>query len=413
MNQQQAANTQGILVVDDNPANLTLLTGMLRDAGYRVRAATGGMMALKAAQQQPPDLILLDINMPEMDGYAVCRSAKSNPSLRDVPIIFVSAYNEVFDKVRAFECGGVDYITKPYELAEVHARIATHLKLRQLQKELQQERDTLEQHVQERTLELCQEIEERTLVQARLAEMNRRKDEFLLMLSHELRNPLAPIISSVHILGQLIPGTSQAQRHQDIIERQIRHMARLIDDLLNVSRVTQGTFSLKLERMNLCDAAQQAVETVTPLLKNRETDLHMSVPSEPIWIEGDFTRLVQVFGNLLSNAVKYTDPGDGIYFSMITEENGMPGRQAIVTVRDSGIGISPDLLPHVFELFVQADTSLARTRGGLGVGLTLVRRIIELHDGTVEVSSAGSGKGALFTVRLPLNPQRRREEVTQ
>jgi PAS domain S-box-containing protein len=222
------------------------------------------------------------------------------------------------------------------------------------------------------------------------------KDQFLAMLAHELRNPLAPILNSLQLL-ESEPLSEKGQHGREIALRQAGHMARLIDDLLDVARITRGQILLRKEVVDLKVIVQRAVETIQPMTEALNLRLNLELPEKSICLEADPTRLEQILGNLLQNAVKYTGSGGSISLSVDTRDE-----QVLVQVRDTGIGIDPELLPHVFDLFSQADKSLDRTRGGLGIGLTLVRRLVELHGGQVEARSAGPGQGSEFTVRLPI-----------
>jgi PAS domain S-box-containing protein len=234
-----------------------------------------------------------------------------------------------------------------------------------------------------------------------LAEANRRKDEFLAMLSHELRNPLAPVLNSVHVLRQAPDDPSLVQLAGNMVERQVRHMARLIDDLLDVTRLTYGKVRLRPERVELGALVQRAAEGVGPLMQERRHDFGVILHDRPIWIEADPIRLEQVFTNLLNNAAEFTDPGGHIQMTVGREEEG----QTVIRVHDDGTGIAADLLPRVFDLFAQGDTSLDRCGGGLGIGLTLVKRLVTMHGGSIEVHSEGPGRGSEFTIRLPALPE--------
>ncbi|HEX6903126.1 MAG TPA: ATP-binding protein [Thermoanaerobaculia bacterium] len=231
-----------------------------------------------------------------------------------------------------------------------------------------------------------------------LREADRRKDEFLAMLAHELRNPLAPIRNAAQVLKLVGAAEDGRQRWaREVIERQTQHLTRLVDDLLDVSRITRGKVNIAREPLELATIVHRAVEASRPLIDARQHQLTVALAEEPVRLEGDLTRLVQVLGNLLNNAAKYTDEGGRIHVEAAAE-NG----EAVIRVRDNGMGLHPDLLPHVFDLFTQADRSLDRSQGGLGVGLTLVRRLVELHGGRVEAWSEGQGKGSELTVRLPV-----------
>jgi PAS domain S-box-containing protein len=229
-----------------------------------------------------------------------------------------------------------------------------------------------------------------------LAEADRRKDEFLALLAHELRNPLAPIRNALHIMKQ--PGVAAAVVGQvrDMMERQLRHMTRMIDDLLDVSRITRGKIELRREVVDLTVAARHVLETVRPLMEENRHELTVALPEQPLRLEADPTRLEQILFNLLTNAARYTEPGGRIWLTAQSADGGVE-----VRVRDTGTGIDPKILPHIFEPFVQGTRRLDRSRGGLGIGLTLVRRLVELHGGTVQAVSAGPGQGSEFIVRLP------------
>ncbi len=241
-------------------------------------------------------------------------------------------------------------------------------------------------------------MERRIHDQAReLADAARRKDEFLAMLSHELRNPMAPIFSALHLLGRQ-RGESELHREaRGVIARQVRHLKRLVDDLLEVSRISTGRIRLQPERVEANAMVAGAVERVQPLIRRRKQSLDVSESDSPLWLVADAARLEQVVCNLLENASKYSDQGGRVWLSVESEEG-----QAVIRVRDDGVGILPDLLPDLFELFTQADRSLERSEGGLGIGLALVRSLVELHRGSVEAHSAGLGQGSEFIVRLPL-----------
>jgi two-component system CheB/CheR fusion protein len=259
------------------------------------------------------------------------------------------------------------------------------------------------------THQLITEKELRTRAE-RLLEADRRKDEFLAMLAHELRNPLAPIRNAVEALGQprLLDDKANLEVSRKLIERQVKHLSRLVDDLLDVSRITRGQVSLQQEKIELGSLVERAVELNREQIESRQHRLSISVPAEPIWLEGDATRITQVLGNLLNNAAKYTDPGGAISVSVSVEN-----RQGVFRVRDTGMGIAADLLPHVFDLFVQGKRSLDRSQGGLGIGLRLVRQLVEMHGGTVAARSDGPGYGSEFEVRLPIDQQARAATISK
>jgi PAS domain S-box-containing protein len=231
---------------------------------------------------------------------------------------------------------------------------------------------------------------------ADMAEADRRKNEFLAMLSHELRNPLAPISNAVQLLGLQKPESKSQLHARSVIERQVTQLTRLVDDLMQVSRITTGRIQLRRQRLSLDGVVDRAIETARPMIDRRRHMLIVSPVPHPVWIDGDAGRLEQVVVNLLDNATKYMDEGGRIWVTLARD-----GDDAVLAVRDKGEGIAPDMLSHVFELFTQAQRSLDRSQGGLGIGLSLVQRLVEMHGGTVTVQST-LGSGSEFTIRLPL-----------
>jgi signal transduction histidine kinase/integral membrane sensor domain MASE1/CheY-like chemotaxis protein len=242
-------------------------------------------------------------------------------------------------------------------------------------------------------LRLEQELRDRA---DQLAEADRRKDEFLAVLAHELRNPLAPIRNALHILKMPAADAATVEHAKDMMGRQVQNLMRLVDDLLDVSRIMRGKIELRTERIDLAAAIERAVETAAPVIKEARHELTVSLPREPVFVHADPVRLAQAIANLLHNAAKYTEPG-----GRITLTGERDGEDAVVRVRDSGIGISAEMLPQIFGLFVQADRALNRAQGGMGIGLTLVRTLVELHGGGVQAHSEGPGKGSEFVIRLP------------
>ena len=248
-----------------------------------------------------------------------------------------------------------------------------------------------------RQYEIRAHLYERDRAAEALKEADRRKDEFVAVLAHELRNPLAPIRNSLQILRLTSENDPPTERVREMMERQVNHMVRLVDDLLEVSRITSGKIELRKERVALSAIVDNAVETSQPLIDAFRHHLTIELPYEPVFVEGDPVRLAQVIGNLLNNAAKYSDESGQIWINAERR-----GDMASITVRDSGLGIAPEVLPHVFNLFMQADRSPGRSQSGLGIGLTLVKTLVEMHGGTVEARSEGPGKGSEFVVRLPI-----------
>lgn len=238
---------------------------------------------------------------------------------------------------------------------------------------------------------------ERLQYEQALRDSDRRKDEFLATLAHELRNPLAPLRNGLQVLKMTGPNEEMAEQARTMMERQLGQMVHLIDDLLDLSRISRGKITLRKERIELAKAIQQAVETSRPAIEQEGHELKIEVPTGPIFVDADITRLAQVFSNLLNNASKYTQRGGRIRLSVRRD-----GATAVVSIRDNGIGIPPPMLPRVFDIFTQVDQNLERSQGGLGIGLSIVKRLVEMHGGSVEARSDGHGMGSEFVVRLPV-----------
>jgi len=248
-----------------------------------------------------------------------------------------------------------------------------------------------------RQYEMRDQLEALKVAEESLRNADRRKDEFLAMLAHELRNPLAPIRNAGELLARMLPENSQVQKIADVVKRQSTHLSRLVDDLLDVSRITQGRIELQHEPVNLSAVIAQALESVEPLMRENRHTLNVAEDIGPVYVNGDHGRLVQCVANILTNSGKYTEPGGHIRVEMRTADH-----EVAIAITDTGVGISADLLPRIFDLFVQSNRSLDRSQGGLGIGLSLVRRLIEMHGGRVSAASDGPGKGARFELVLPV-----------
>ena len=388
-----------ILIVDDEPKNLTVLESVLDDPSYRLIRAHSGDQALLALMAHEFAVLVLDVRMPGMTGFELAAIVKERRKTARIPIIFLTAYyNEDQHMMEGYGSGAVDYLHKPVNPAVLRSKVAVfaelHRKERALQKAnraLAELNTTLDQRVNERTEALKASEEALRL-------SNTRKDEFLATLAHELRNPLAPIRNAVQILrlkGLVAP---EQQWGFGIIDRQVKSMARLIDDLMDVSRINQGKLDLRLERVELARILEEAVETARPLIDECGHTLLVTLPADPAPMYADATRLAQAFLNLLNNASKYSDRGGRIELVASARRDRVE-----VTVRDSGIGIAPERLDSIFEMFSQVESALSRSRGGLGVGLSLARRLIEMHGGSIRAHSEGLGHGSQFVVELPLS----------
>ena len=541
-----------ILVVDDLPDKRLAFQVVLEELGQNLVMASSGADALRELLQHEFAVVLLDVNMPDIDGIETAELIRQHGKTRHTPIIFVTAYADEMQTARGYQLGAVDYILSPIVPEILRSKVRVFVELYRAQRRAQAlarieaERAAAEDakkrseflayashelgvslnldEAMERLLRmvvprlgefalLCARVEgaqlamscdaagvpralqglhglpeelvrelqhceadgarrdvwlsslgalpagvrhlrlvplkagsravavlalahraapeaaaaatqatvdelatraaiafenarlfwnlKREMARAKeaeekLQEAARRKDEFLAMLSHELRNPLAPIRNAAEVMRRIAPSDPGIAWARDVVERQVTHLAQLVDDLLDVSRITQGKITLKKEALELGKVIQHSVETARGLLEAKRHHLVLELPAAPIWVHGDFARLAQVIGNLLNNAAKYTADAGRIELGAAADRG-----EAVITVRDNGIGIDPALLPHVFDLFTLGEQSLDRSLGGLGVGLTVVQRLSELHMGRVEVASDGLGKGALFRITLP------------
>ncbi len=484
-----------ILCVDDNDGARYALVRTLQRAGFRTLESATGYGALAEARKNP-DLVVLDVQLPDISGYEVCQRLKRDPATSFIPVLQISAdFIDVEHRTRGLELGADAYLAHPIEPPELIATIRSLLRARRAEEsarrtasELQSTFDAVGDAIclvdgegkivrtnqsmerlagaaaaeligrpveslfpgnaynpfhrmatSRRRVELelqrgeqwlrvtCDPVRddgepagavlvfsdftERRRAQAVREELetklrekvnelqgaDQRKDEFLAMLAHELRNPLAAVTAGLRVLEAPALGPERTAQTRAVLSRQVNLLARLVDDLLDVSRITRGKVELRQEVVPLHTALETAIATARPLIEERRHTLSLELPTERLESRGDPARLEQIFSNLLNNAAKYTPPG-GRISARLSHEGGM----AVIRVRDSGIGIVPEMIGRVFDLFTQVDQSPARTAGGLGVGLTLVRQLVELHGGAVRARSEGLGQGSEFEVRLPL-----------
>jgi two-component system, sensor histidine kinase len=368
-----------VLNVNDNDASRYLVTRMLEKGGFTVIEAASGGAALDKVRDKMPRLVVLDIKLPDMTGLEVCQLIKADPKTHGVKVLHTSAVFVATEfKVQSLECGADGYLSHPFEQEELIATVRSLLRLTEIEHEL---RDQAEE----------------------LKAANRRTNEFLAMLAHELRNPLAAIVTSLPLLERGEPADSVERTARELIRRQTSHLRRLVDDLLDAARVTQGKIDLRWEPVDLNELTRKIAANVQQTkLAPRSQALRVALPNAQLTVRGDPMRLEQVLTNLLDNASKYSNSGDVIDFSLALGRGSSGGAEARIAVRDRGIGMDSNTLPTIFDLFSQADVPLARSRGGLGIGLTLVRTLVELHGGKVNARSDGRGRGSEFEITLPL-----------
>jgi two-component system, sensor histidine kinase len=362
-----------ILNVDDHDAGRYAKSRILQLAGYQVVEAATGADALRLIREAKPQLILLDVKLPDVDGTQLCRTIKSDPLSAHVMVLQISAVHTTrADRVHGLECGADTYLIEPVQADELLATVNALLRL------------------------YDRERENRQLV-AQLRNADRQKDDFLAALAHELRNPLGVVSNAFDILPETQTPEPVSQELRDIIGRQIGVMSRLVDDLLDVSRIARGQIGLAREPCDFAAIARQTVDDYRALLESNGLELTLDVPSHSVWVVGDCTRLAQSISNLLQNAGKFTSAGDTVTVKLVDN----PDEHCVVlSVRDTGIGMESDFLARIFEPFSQFDPGAGR-KGGLGIGLSLVKGLIELHGGEVHARSEGPGHGSEITIRLP------------
>jgi PAS domain S-box-containing protein len=480
-----------VIIADDN-SDMRVYVRELLESRYQIEAVADGQAALEAARRETPDLIVSDVMMPRMDGFALLRALRADSQLREVPTILLSARAGEEAVIEGLDAMADDYLVKPFSARELIARVGAQLQLARLRREAAAREHTLlhtaplgiylidadfrirdvnptarpmfgnivdligrdfsdvmhtggwtQDHADEivrlfrHTLEtgescatrerlmsaagvaeprhyewqinriplpdgrfgvVCYFRDISAHVEARMAleSADRQKNEFLAMLAHELRNPLAPIRNAGEILSRTLPADSPGHTMVAMVKRQVAQLTRLVDDLLDVSRITQGRVELQLRPLELGSVISQAIETAEPLFQARRHEVSIISSYRTLYVNGDMTRLVQCVVNILTNAAKYTDSS-----GKIRVETGASGTDAVITIVDSGAGISAELLPRVFDLFVQGERTLDRSLGGLGIGLSVARRLIEMHGGRITAASRGLGQGATFEIHLP------------
>jgi len=410
-----------LLLVDDEERNLDALETILASSGCTLVRAKSADEALLALLQNEFAAIILDIKMPGTSGLELARLIKVRKRTQHVPILFLTAYSlDERDVLEAYDVGGVDYLNKPINPAILRSKVAVFVDLfrttralanavealndeigerERVQEQLRESRDELENRVLERTAALDQANHDVRAHADALTEANRRKDEFLATLAHELRNPIAPIRYAIEVLKLKCSTMTELQWAMELIERQTQHMARLVDDLLDVNRISRNALELRIERVELSSVIQAAVETSSPLIERTGHELVVRLPSYPIYLDADVVRLAQIFSNLLNNAAKYGKGRESGPIQLIAEDHG---DMVQVKVEDKGVGIDRSMLPHIFDMFTQVGRSLEQSEGGLGIGLALAKQFVEMHSGKIEAFSDGLGKGSRFVVSLPV-----------
>jgi CheY-like chemotaxis protein len=410
-----------ILIIDDTPENLQLLSQTLSEQGYTVRGAVRGQMGLKAAQSAPPDLILLDIKMPELNGYEVCERLKADPKTQEIPVIFLSALDDVLDKVKAFQLGAVDYITKPFQVEEVLARVENQLLIRQLNKKLLEQ----SQQLQAQNQQLQQEIIERRKAEKAAAAASRAKSEFVANMSHELRTPLNAILGFTQLLNRDRLLTHEQREYLDIINQSGEHLLGLIDDVLELSKIESGRLFLNESIFDFYYFLDSLEEMFHIKAEQKKLYLVFNVSSNvPQYIKADQQKLRGCLINLISNALKFTQSGGVVLRVRIGEIGNQTDAQTensdsqsslanyplpitnpqflFFEVEDTGPGIFPEEIDTIFKAFAQSELG-RKSSEGAGLGLAITQKFVQLMEGKITASST-FGEGATFRFYIKLAP---------
>ncbi|MDM8536393.1 response regulator [Desulfobacterales bacterium HSG17] len=391
-----------ILVVDDNPDNLRLLVGILKDNDYKVRPAKDGQTAINSAISNPPDMILMDILMPEMDGYETCRRLKANSITQDIPIIFISALDAPIDKVKAFSGGGVDYVSKPFNEEELLARIDTHLSLRKAQKELAERNVLLQNEIAER-----KKTEKSLRMAKEEAEVaNKAKSTFLANMSHELRTPLNGILGFTQILRNDPTVSARQLKGVNVIEQSGNHLLSLINDVLDLVKIESRKVEVHETDFDLPSFLKQTTEIIRVRAKQKKIEFFLEISGNlSVTVRGDEQHLRQILLNLLGNAVKFTDAGKVTLKALKIEEKKRDSESKSVfrfQIEDTGVGIFPEDMKNIFKPFQQAG-DVKRRAEGTGLGLPISRKLLTLMGGTLKAESQPeSGSLFFFELEMPV-----------
>lgn len=388
-----------VWILEDSPMEAAMAKRALA-TGYEVEVFNDGSTLLeRMASGQTPTVLVLDLQLPGMTGIEVCRFLRAQHDESALPILMLTVYGHKSDLLDGLAAGANDYVTKPYDAAELVARVSTLARVKTLflsAKEADTHRSELLDREQAARAEISSLLERERVARRAAEAANKAKDEFLAMVSHELRTPLNAILGWTRLLRGGEIAADKHERALATIERNAVTQTQLIEDLLDMSRILSGTLRIEVEPVELVSIVGTSIEAIRPTAEAKRIKVHQAISADSGRVEGDPVRLQQVVSNLLTNAVKFTDAEGTVTVALDATD-----AEIVLTVSDTGRGIEPEFLPHVFDRFRQAEAGPKRTIGGLGLGLAIVKHIVELHAGTITAASSGLGKGATFLMRLP------------
>ena len=392
-----------ILIVDDNSTNLSVLASFLEDHHFTVLVAQDGKDTFQKVQYSQPDLILLDVMLPDLNGFEICRRLKSTQISQDIPVIFMTALTDSEDVVKGFEVGAVDYITKPINLKEALARLTTHLHLQKLRYELQrelEERKQTEKALREREKENARLYKQSLKTAEQLRQLDQIKSDFLANMSHELRTPLNSIIGYSEMMLMGVNEELSTEMGEDVqaIFDNGHHLLKVINNILDLAKIEAGHFNIQFEAMEVQTLLEAIKVNNEGLFMNQSLTLIVEAEKDLPMIKADPIRITQILNNLISNAMKFTPEGYVKLRAFQVEQ------RVCLEVEDTGIGISEEDLTKIFEKFQQVDDSFTRRSEGTGLGLAITQHLVAMHGGQIEVRSQ-LGQGTTFTVHLPLEHQ--------
>lgn len=385
-----AERKRSVLVVDDVPKNIQILGSILRDEGYEISFALNGKDALKKVEASRPDIILLDVMMPEMDGYQTCSHLRENESTMDIPVIFLTAKTDEESRIRGFQVGAQDYVTKPFNTPELLARVNTHLQL----KEVRDEMFFVNKQLRQENMLRESILNKLAITNEKLKDADNIKNEFISILSHDMGTPITVIKANLEMIEEIYFQylDENLKRIFKTMERASEALERLRQDTLDLSRMDMGTMKLNRENLNLCNLLEEAVDDIRGPASKKKQSVSLEM-DEDLIINADRHKIRRVLSNFLSNANRYSPEGKDFKVIARKRQNGVQ-----VEIRDSGRGIEPEELERIFERFYRTGK---RVEGSTGLGLAIVKGIIKAHDGKVWAESEGDGKGSRFFFTLP------------